>query len=87
MRLTKNSISFVKTICKDGIRYSTFVKLKDGDYRQYIHYEDGKTVATQLHDSEFPKCVNDFIYSHKPHEEIFHSCEWKGSLYTHFIYQ
>lgn len=64
-------IKFVKRIEQDGITYNWFVAHKSNrvsDSRNFINYENGKTVIKEFPKEALPKMVQKFIDSHSEEE-------------------
>lgn len=64
-------IKFVKRLEQDGVTYSWFVASKSNrvsDSRNYVNYENGKTVVKEFPKEALPKMVQKFIDSHNEEE-------------------
>lgn len=72
MRLTTDNIKFVKELRNNGMTYSWYVGMKSNyvsDGRNYVHYENGKTVVKEYKKEDLPKAVRKFLEDKR--EEIF----------------
>ena len=86
LRLIAKNIHHVERLEQDGITYEWGVVMKHHpgiDVRDYINYENGKTVAKEYPKEWLPKEVIKFIDSHQ--ERIVDENYWGGHHYT--IYQ
>lgn len=64
-------IKFVKRMEQDGVTYNWFVAHKNnrvGDSRNYVNYENGKTVVKEFPKEALPKMVQKFIDNHSEEE-------------------
>lgn len=64
MRLTTDNIDFVKEIRKNGMPYSWYISMKSrnvSDGRNFVHYENGKTVVKEYKKEDLPKAVQKFL--------------------------
>lgn len=64
-------IAFVKRLEQDGVTYSWFVAHKSNrvsDSRNYVNYENGKTVVKEYRKESLPKMIQKFIDSHTEEE-------------------
>ena len=64
-------IKFVRRMEMNGITYAWFVANKSNrvsDSREYINYENGKTVIKEFPKEALPKMVQKFIDSHSEEE-------------------
>ncbi len=88
MRLTEKNIDFVKRLEMDRITYGFYVAMKTGkisDSREYMHYENNKTVYKKFYFNQLPGTVKKFIKSHK--ESVFTSAVFGNGSYTEYIYK
>lgn len=64
MKLIKNNILFVKRFEHNGVTYSWFIAMKSrkvSDVRNFVNYENGKTVVKQYPKEWLPKAVQNFL--------------------------
>lgn len=88
MKLTINNIDYVKRLVLDGITYGFYVSMKSGnisDSREYMNFENNKTVYSEFSFDRLPETVKKFIVSH--HESIFTSASFGTGNYTEYIYR
>lgn len=67
MRLAEKNISFVRRLEQDGITYCWFVGMKSNrvsDSREYVNWENGKTVVKKYPLHWLPKSVLNFVLYH-----------------------
>lgn len=77
MKLTKGNIKFVKEHTLNGNTYGYFVKLKDGDSREYRN-DDNTCIP--------PKTVQHFVGTHRAELWSLWECA-EDKVYTTYIYQ
>ena len=68
MKLTENNILFVKRHEKDGVTYSWYIAMKSrriSDNKNFVNYENGKTVIKEFSQDRLPKAVQNFIAKHE----------------------
>lgn len=89
MRLTVDNIKFVKVHDYNGMPYSWMVVMKSGrvsDSRNYVNYENNKTVVKEYPQEWLPKAVQKFIEDAA--EELINSTEDKdGNEYTEWKFE
>lgn len=87
MKLTVNNIQFVKRIEMNGLTYNWFVSMKSNavsDSRNFINYENGKTVMKEYKFEILPAAVRKFVETHS--EELFTEMTFKdGDEYKVYI--
>lgn len=69
MRLTKSNIKFVKRYELNGMTYGFYVGVKGNDGREFINYENGRTVAKEYKAERLPASVRAFLKDHA--EEVW----------------
>lgn len=83
MRLAEKNIKFVKEFVQNGITFCWFVSMmsgKNSDARDFINYENGKSVFGEYTADRLPKSVQKFIAKHN--KEVFRDvCGVKEFIY------
>lgn len=80
-----NKIRFVKETTQNGMPYKWFVSYKNGDSAEYIHYENGKTVARYYGYDSLPCNVKLFVRSSI--RRIWSEHNFGGENYITYIYE
>lgn len=89
MRLIEKNIAHVWRMEVDGMTYSYFVALKSrqvSDSRNFINYENGRTVAKEYPAEWLPAAVRKFLQKHD--EELqYEMVDKDGKVWRHYLYQ
>ena len=84
MRLTTENIAFVKEIRNNGMSYSWYVSMKSrniSDGRNFVNYENGKSVVKEYKKEDLPKAVQKFLEGKKA--EIFAKNDEETIVYVY----
>ena len=89
MKLIEKNIAHVWRMEMNGMTYSYFVALKSGrvsDSRNFINYENGRTVAKEYPAEWLPVSVRKFIQKHD--EELrADMVDGDGKVWRHYLYK